>query len=228
MNKKYKYKEDTIFNFVPQYQALIDIDTPAFVKLPKGEHDPRLKDVERDLQQYWQLIHPMIREYIITVVNYLNDLGGSSQNVENIRRQLNIEIENSAQLSQENRELKEQLSELMIEKQGLEERINDLQTNRPTIAPEKYEALKLLTSSKFDTHADLEEALTKAVQEAKESNEIKRLHEEHSKMERELQDAKKRFEKTQAEVAEDFQKKILAKQERINELEAELAKVKGN
>ncbi len=228
MNKKYKYKEDTIFNFVPQYQALIDVDTPAFVKLPEGEHDPRLKDVERDLQQYWHLIHPMIREYIITVVNYLNDLGGSSQNIENIRRQLNIEVENSAQLSQENRELKEQVSELMVEKQGLEERINDLQTNRPTIAPEKYEALKLLTSSKFDTNANLEEALSKAVQEAKESNEMKKLREQHSKMERELQDAKKRFEKTQAEVAEDFQKKVLAKQERINELEEELAKVKGN
>ncbi|MHA1399342.1 MAG: hypothetical protein ACTSQE_03205 [Candidatus Heimdallarchaeaceae archaeon] len=222
-----KYKGETIFNYLPEYYPQINVDTPVFTKLPPDLKDSRLSDIEREIHQYWNLIHPLIREYIILLSKHIRGLGEGYEELEHLRRSLDIEVENSAQLSEENRELKAQISDLLIDKKGLEEKLNDLMSSRPTISADEFNALKLLTSSNFDVSKDnLEELLKKAVQTARESEEIKKAREERDKMRKELEEAKKHFEKTQLEVGETFQKRLLEAQKRIDELEEELSKYK--
>lgn len=229
MSKPKKYKGETIFNYIDpvEYQPSINIDSPFFVKLPKDIKDLKLKDLERTLHQYWDLIHPLIREYILMITKYINKFGEDLEEVEHLQRSLDLEIQNSAELAEENRKLKEQLSDLMIEKKGLEEKIRDLMKARPEVSKEEVESLKLLVSSKFDVSSgDIGTLLAKAVQEVRETEAIKKAKEETEKMRKELEEAKAKFEKTQQEVGETFQKKLMEYQARIEELEEELAKYK--
>ena len=186
-----------------------------------------MKDVERELVQYWEIIHPMVREYLITVVRYMNEFGEGSEDLEHLRRSLDLELTNSSELSEENRQLKAQISDLVVEKKALDERINDLLDARPQETAEEIKAMKLLVSSQTDlSTADIDEKMRKAVQEVRESIEMKKANEDRAKMKKELEEAKEHFEKTQTEVGTTFQKKLLEAQSRIEGLEEELAQYK--
>jgi len=229
MAKPKKHKGETIFNYVPDYLPSFNVDNPVYVKLPPDRKDTRLKDVERELVEYWELLHPIVREYMIMIVKYVNELGQGTDDLEHLRRSLDIELSNSSELSDENRKFKAQVADLLIEKKALKEKVDDMMSNRPIINAEELQSLKMLISSKYDVSSgSLDELMAKAVQEARESEEIKKAKEERDKMKKELEEAKNHFEKTQAEVGETFQKKLLESQVRIEELEEELASSKDN
>ena len=228
MSKPRKHKGETIFNYLPEYLPSVGIENPLFVKLPSDRKDTRLKDVEREIIQYWEIIHPLVREYMVMLTKYVNELGEGTEEIDHLRRSLELEINNSAELSEENRKLKAQISDLVIDKKGLDEKLKDMIKSRPEISGEEFHALKMLTSSKFDVSSnDLDTLLKQAIQEVRESEEIKRAREERDKMQKELEEAKKNFEKIQVEVGETFQKKLLASQARIDELEEELEKLRS-
>ncbi|MHA2357645.1 MAG: coiled-coil domain-containing protein [Candidatus Heimdallarchaeaceae archaeon] len=225
MSRPKRHKGETIYNYIPEYLPSINVDNPVFVKLPPDKKDTRLKDVEREIIQYWELLHPIVREQMIMLTKYVNEFGEGTDELVHLRRSLEIEIENSSELSEENRKLKAQISDLVIDKKALNEKIQDMISERPSITMEEVNAMKMLTSSKFDVSSEnLETLLQQAVQEVRESAEIKKAREERDKMQRELEEAKAHFEKTQSEVGETFQKKLLESQARIDELEEELAK----
>ena len=227
MSKPKKYKGETIYDYIPDYYSSVNIESPVYTKLPPGQKDARLKDVEREIVQYWELLHPMVREYMIMVIRYMNQYGEGSEDLEHLRRSLDLELTNSSELSEENRKLKSQLSDLMIEKKALDEKINDMINEQPQITNEEIRAMKLALSSKAEISENTIDAiLKKSIQEVRESDEIKRAREERDKMKQELTDAKEQFEKTQAEVGMTFQKKLLECQVRIDELEEELSQYK--
>ena len=229
MAKPKKHKGETIFNYVPDYLPSFNVDNPVFVKLPPDTKDSRLKDVERELIEYWDLLHPIVREYMTMIVKYVNKFGEGTDDLEHLRRSLDIELSNSSELSDENRKLKAQVADLLIEKKALKEKVSDMTANRPIVSAEELESLKMLVSSKYDiSSGSVDELMAKAVQEARESEEIKKAKEERDKMKKELEEAKEHFEKTQEEVGETFQKKLLESQARIDELDEELASYKGN
>ncbi|MBY9001044.1 MAG: hypothetical protein KGD64_09030 [Candidatus Heimdallarchaeota archaeon] len=229
MAKPRKHKGETIFNYIPDYLPSFNVDIPVYVKLPPDTKDARLKDVERELIEYWDLLHPIIKEYLMMIVKYVNKFGEGSDNLVNLRRSLDIELSNSAELSDENRKLKAQVADLIVEKKALDEKVNDMMSNRPIVSAEELQSLKMLVSSKYDVSSgSVDELMARAVQEAKESEEIKKAKEERDKMRKELEEAKKSFEKTQTEVGVTFQKKLLESQARIEELEEELANYKGS
>jgi len=229
MAKPRKHKGETIFNYVPDYLPSFNVDNPLYVKLPPDRKDSKLKDVERELIEYWDILHPIVREYITMIVKYVNELGQGTDDLEHLRRSLDIELSNSSELSDENRKLKSQVADLLIEKKALEEKVSDMMSNRPTISTEELQSLKMLISSKYDVSSgSLDELMTKAVQEARESEEIKKAKEERDKMKKELEEAKEHFERTQVEVGETFQKRLLESQTLIEELEEELANYKSN
>ena len=61
---------------------------------------------------------------------------------------------------------------------------------------EEIKALKMLSSSQHKISSDdLESILKRAVQEARESEEIKKAREDRDKMQKELEEAKRNFEK---------------------------------
>ena len=120
-----KYKGETIYNYIPEYQPQVNVESPVFVKLPPDMKDPRLTDIEREIHQYWNIIHPLLREYIVMLARYIKQLGEGSDEIEHLRRSLDIETQNSTQLSEENRELKAQVSDLLIEKKALQEKVNE-------------------------------------------------------------------------------------------------------
>ncbi len=229
MAKPRKHKGETIFNYVPDYLPSFNVDSPLYVKLPPDRKDSRLKDVERELIEYWDILHPIVREYMIMIVKYVNELGQGTDDLEHLRRSLDIELSNSAELSDENRKFKSQVADLIIEKKALKEKLSDMISDRPTISTEELQSLKMLISSKYDiSSGSLDELMAKAVQEVRESEEIKKAKEERDKMKKELEEAKEHFEKTQAEVGETFQKRLLESQTFIEELEEELAGYKSN
>ena len=215
MSKPKKYKGETIYDYIPDYYSSVNIESPVFTKLPPGQKDARLKDVERELVQYWELLHPMVREYLTMVVRYMNQYGEGSEELEHLRRSLDLE---------DNRKLKSQLADVMVEKKALDEKVNDLLSNKPQISDEEIRAMKLTLSSGANiSETSLEGLLKKAVQEVRESEEIKSAREDRQKMKKELDDAKEHFEKTQTEVGITFQKKLLEAQAKIDELEEELS-----
>lgn len=228
MSKPRKYKGETIFDHLPEYLPSTNIDNPVFVKLPPDKKDSRLKDIEREIVHYWEIVHPMMKEYFIMLTRYVNEFGEGTDDLVHLRRSLDIELSNSAQLSDENRKLKAQISDLVIDKKVLNEKIDDLMKQKSTLTAEEIEAMKLMVSSKYEVSSgSIDDIMKKAVQEARESEEIAKTREERAKMEKELEDAKKHFEKTQSEVGETFQKKILELQSRIDDLEEELSKYKN-
>ena len=223
MSNYKKFKGETIENYIQEYIPLINVDDPTFVKLPVDKKDNRLKDIEREIFQYWQLINPIIREYIKMIVDYLNDFGAGTENLESLRRSLDLELQNSSELSNENRKLKAQVSEMMIDKKMLREKYDDLIKEKPTVSKEEFESLKLMTSSKYDVSTgDFETLLSKALQDVRESDAMKKAREEKEKMQKELESEKARFEKIQKDVGETFQKKLMEYQARQDELEEEL------
>ncbi|MHA1200157.1 MAG: hypothetical protein ACTSQF_12580, partial [Candidatus Heimdallarchaeaceae archaeon] len=223
-SKPKKYKGENIYDYIPDYYSSINIESPVFTKLPPGQKDARLKDVERELVQYWELLHPMVREYLTMIIRYMNQYGEGSEDLEHLRRSLDLELTNSSELSEENRKLKSQLADVLVEKKALDEKVKDLLSSRPQISNEEIRAMKLALSSKADiSENNVEEILKKSVQEVRESEEMKRAREDRDKMKKELEDAKEHFEKTQAEVGITFQKKLLESQAKIEELEEELA-----
>jgi len=227
MSKPKKYKGKTIYDYVPDYYPTTNVDNPVFTKLPPGRKDSRMKDVERELVQYWEIIHPMVKEYLITLVRYMNEFGEGSEDLEHLRRSLDLELTNSSELSEENRQLKAQISDLVVEKKALNEKVDDLLDARPKASAEEINAMKLLISSQTDlSAADIDEKMRKAVQEVRESVEMKKANEDRAKMKKELEEAKVQFEKIQTEVGITFQKKLLEAQSRIDELEEELAQYK--
>ncbi len=227
MSKPKKYKGETIYDYVPDYYPTTNVDNPVFTKLPPGRKDSRMKDVERELVQYWEIIHPMVKEYLITLVRYMNEFGEGSEDLEHLRRSLDLELTNSSELSEENRQLKAQISDLVVEKKALNEKVDDLLDARPKASAEEINAMKLLISSQTDlSAADIDEKMRKAVQEVRESVEMKKANEDRAKMKKELEEAKVQFEKIQTEVGITFQKKLLEAQSRIDELEEELAQYK--
>ena len=224
MSKPKKYKGETIYDYVPDYYPTTNVENPVFTKLPPGRKDSRMKDVERELVQYWEIVHPMIREYLITIIRYMNEFGEGTEDIVHLRRSLDLELTNSAELSEENRKLKAQISDLVVEKKALDEKVSDLLASRPQQTAEEIDAMKLLVSSQTDlSTANIDEKLRNAVQEVKESAEMKKAREDREKMKKELEDAKEHFEKTQTEVGVTFQKKLLEAQSQIDELESELA-----
>lgn len=224
MSKPKKYKGETIYDYVPDYYPTTNVENPVFTKLPPGRKDSRMKDVERELVQYWEIVHPMIREYLITIIRYMNEFGEGTEDIVHLRRSLDLELTNSAELSEENRKLKAQISDLVVEKKALDEKVSDLLAARPQQTAEEIDAMKLLVSSQTDlSTANIDEKLRNAVQEVTESAEMKKAREDREKMKKELEDAKEHFEKTQTEVGVTFQKKLLEAQSRIDELESELA-----
>lgn len=227
MSKPKKYKGETIYDYIPDYYSSINIESPVFTKLPPGQKDARLKDVERELVQYWELLHPMVREYMTMIIRYMNQYGEGSEDLEHLRRSLDLELTNSSELSEDNRKLKSQLADVLVEKKALDEKVNDLLSSRPQVSDEEIRAMKLALSSKTDiSESNIEDLLKKSVQEVRESDEMKRAREDKDKMKKELEDAKEHFEKTQAEVGITFQKKLLESHARIEELEEELAQFK--
>ncbi|MCG3216157.1 MAG: hypothetical protein KAS63_05545 [Candidatus Heimdallarchaeota archaeon] len=225
MSKPKKYKGETIFDHIPDYSPTITVDSPVFTKLPPEKKDSRLKDVEREVIQYWDILHPMLKEYILMIIRYLNDFGEGTEAISHLRRSLDIELDNSSELSEENRKLKSELSNIVLEKKSIEEKISDMRKQAPAVSGEELQSMKLMLSSKADlTVENFADMLKKAVQTAKESEEIKKAKEDRDKMSKELEDAKKHFERTQAEVGETFQKKLLDCQAQIDKLEEELAK----
>ena len=228
MSKLKKYKGETIFDYLPEYLPTTNVESPVFVKLPPDKKDSRLKDIEREIVHYWEIVHPMMKEYIIMLSRYVNEFGEGTDDLIHLRRSFDIELSNSTQLSDENRKLKAQISDLVIDKKVLNEKVEDLMKQKPTLTAEEIQAMKLMVSSKFEVSSgNIEEMMRKAVQEARESEEIVKTREERAKMEKELESAKNHFEKTQAEVGETFQKKILELQSRIDDLEEELSKYKS-
>jgi hypothetical protein len=228
MSKPRKHKGETIYKHLPEYLPSIGTENPIFVKLPPDRKDTRLKDVEREVIQYWDIIHPLVKEYIIMLTKYVNELGEGTEAVDHLKRSLDLEINNSAELSNENRKLKAQISDLVVDKKGLNEKVQDLIKARPSVSAEEVKALKMLTSSQFDVSSgDLENLLKQAVQEVRESDEIKKAREDRDKMQKELDEEKKNFDRIQIEVGETFQKKLLTLQTRIDELEEELEKLRS-
>ena len=227
MSKPKKYKGETIYDYVPDYYSSVNIESPVFTKLPPGQKDARLKDVERELVQYWGILHPMVREYMTMVIRYMNQYGEGSEDLEHLRRSLDLELQNSSELSEENRKLKSQLADVVVEKKALDEKVNDLLASRPQVSNDEIQAMKLTLSSQANiSENNLEELLKKSVQDVRESAEMKQARDERDKMKKELKDAKEHFEKTQTEVGVTFQKKLLEAQARIDELEEELSQFK--
>ena len=144
MAKPRKHKGETIFNYIPDYLPSSNVDSPMYVKLPPGTKDSRLKDVERELIEYWDLLHPLVKEYMMMVVKYVNKFGEGSDDLEHLRRSLDIELSNSSELSDENRKLKAQVADLLIEKKALNEKISDMNENRPIVSAEELVLLPLV------------------------------------------------------------------------------------
>lgn len=224
MSKPKKYKGETIYDYVPDYYSTINVENPVFSKLPPGTKDARLKDVERELLEYWDILHPMVKEYLIMTIRYMNEFGEGYDHIEHLQRSLDIELSNSAELSEENRKLKSQLADLIVEKQSVDERVKDLLAEMPRSSAEEVQAMQLLIASKANISAEnVHELFQNAIQQIKESEEMKKAKEDRDKMKKELDEAKAHFEKTQAEVGETFQKKIIDLQTKIDELEEELS-----
>ena len=72
MSNYKKFKGETISNYIQEYIPLINVDSPTFVKLPADKKDNRLKDIEREIIQYWELINPIIREYMKMITSRIN------------------------------------------------------------------------------------------------------------------------------------------------------------
>ncbi len=211
-----KGKKDSLETYIPieEYEPKFEIDDPPRVRFIEGTVPVVHKELFREIQEYWDLLHPLVRDMIVSWIEVYEKIGKEikelRESLDTERRKNLLTIENIQELQDKVRELSSQLYNETLMRKDLETRLRDVQAQLTEQFEKEKKALQYLVSSNLQVSEDtLEDALKKALEASASPEEVKRLQEKVRELEEQLRKEREQNQKIQEEIANAFQEKII-------------------
>ncbi|MHA2504709.1 MAG: hypothetical protein ACXAE3_17810 [Candidatus Kariarchaeaceae archaeon] len=184
------------------------------------------KNLESDISEYWDLLHPLVADFINSYAKEYQKLADEAANartdIDGVRRSLSFEQQNVNDLNDRIRELQKTLQEEAVVRRDLEERLRDERAQVTAKFEEEKRALELVASSKLPEGTSMEDFLSKVQEGAADSAEVKRLQEKVDDLEKKIKSEREENEKIQGELSMSFMEKITKYDEMIHTLKQRL------
>lgn len=218
-------KNKTLWDYVSEhnpYNEIIDLIQPSYLE---GTVTSEHKELANDINEYWDLLHPLVQDFINSYGLTLNKMNEELQlardNLENSRRQLTFEQQNVQDLSDQVREIKGELQNVLVIKRDLETRLEDEREMLQKQFNEEKRALQLIAESKFDKN-EIDKIVGDVRSGIGDSDEVKRLQKKVEEFEQQIQKEREENEKIQEELSTSFMEKIQRSDAMIQNLKARL------
>lgn len=220
-------KKKTLFDHIKDYDnPYNDIEylvKPVYKeKLVSSEH----KQLEEDIEEYFDLIHPMVRDFInsyaLLIEKYNEAMDKLENSAKNARRSLTIEQENVQELTDQLREVKKQLASEGVIRRDLEERLKDERTHMQSVFNQEKKTLELLVEEKLPPGITIDEIVKKVVGNVGDSEETERLRKKVEDLEKRLKEEREENERIQEEISTSFMEKMMRSDEIIDNLKKRL------
>jgi len=221
--KKKKTLFDHIKDYDNPYNEIEYLIKPAYKeKIVNSEH----KQLEEDIEEYFDLIHPMVRDFInsyaLLIERYNQEFEKAENSAKNARRSLTIEQENVQELTDQLREIKKQLASEGVIRRDLEERLKDERTHMQTVFNQEKRTLELLVEEKIPAGASLDDIVKRIAGNIGDSEETERLRKKVDELEKRLKEEREENEKIQEEISTSFMEKMVRSDEIISNLKKRL------
>ena len=211
-----KGKKDTLEAYIPpeEYEPKFEIEDPPRVKFIEGTVPVVHKELFREINEYWDLLHPLVRDMIVSWIEVYEKIAKQVQelreSLDTERRKNLLTIENIQELQDKIRELSSQLYNETLMRKDLEGRLKDVQSQLTEQFEKEKKALQYLVSTNLNVSEEtLEEALKKALEASASPEEVQRLQQRVKELEEQLKKEREENQKIQEEIANAFQEKII-------------------
>ncbi|MHA2252940.1 MAG: hypothetical protein ACXAD7_21435 [Candidatus Kariarchaeaceae archaeon] len=222
----FKKGKKTLFDYITEhdpYNPIEDLLRPNYLE---GTATVEHKELENDIAEYWDLLHPLIADYINSYADLYNkmgkEVGGAREEIDAHRRSLTFEQQNVQDLSAQISEIKGAFQNETVIRRDLEERLRDEREMMETQFKEEKRALELIASSKITEGAKLDDILNHVGNAVSSSDEVMRLKKKIEELEGKVTSEREENERIQGELSTSFMEKITRYDEMIQNLKARL------
>jgi uncharacterized protein (DUF342 family) len=221
-----KKGKKTLFDYITEhepYNAIDDVKTPNYIE---GTVSVEHKELENDISEYWDLLHPLIQDFINSYAIVYEKMGTEVSNardeIDAERRKLTFEQDNVQDLSDQIRELKGVYQNETVVRRDLEERLKDEREMLQAQFDEEKRALKIIADSKLTEGVNLDSVLSEVGKAVESSEGVKRLKSKIDELESKIKMEREENERIQGELSTSFMEKITRYDEMIQNLKARL------
>ena len=206
------------------YNPIEDLKKPKYVE---GTVSVEHKELEKDIEEYWDLLHPLVADFInsyaITYEKMSKEVEASKESIEASRRNLTFEQQNVQDLSDQMREIKGQLQNEVVKRRDLEERLKDERDMLTSQFNEEKRALQILAETNMgDVAGNIDAIVRKVSSNVSSSEEVKRLKQKIDEYEQKIKEEREENERIQGELSTSFMEKITKYDEMIQNLKSRL------
>ncbi len=219
-------KNKSLFDFYPEHEPYTNIESLKRAIYKEGSVTVEHKELEALIDEYWEILHPLIRDYINSYVGIYNSLAASIEDLksrlDSARRALTIEQENVQALSDEVRELKKSLANEATVRRDLESRLKDERSLMESHFQQEKKSLELIAQAKFPEGTDINTILKQISQQVGSSDDVKRLKQKISELEETLKTEREDNVRIQGELSQSFMEKMVRNDDIIRNLKERL------
>ncbi len=219
-------KKKSLEDYYPDHEPYNDIENMKRVNYVENTVSVEHKELENLVDEYWDLVHPLLRDYINSYAKTYDKLvelyEETKQKVDTARRALTLEQENVQDLSDEVRELKKALANEATIRKDLEERLKDERSAMEAHFNQEKKALELIAQAKFPEGTDINEIVKQISENVGSSEEVERLRRKIRDLEDKIKEEREENERIQAELSQSFMEKIVKAEEMIQNLKERL------
>ncbi len=219
-------KKKSLDDYYPDHEPYFNIDQMKRVAYVEGTGSVEHKELENLIDEYWDLLHPLVQDFINSYAKTYEKLAEKYQEVknkvDNARRALTLEQENVQELADEIRELKKALANEATIRKDLEERLKDERETMEAHFAQEKKALELIAQAKFPEGTDIQTIIKEISNNIGSSEEVERLRKRIRDLEEKIKEEREENERIQAELSQSFMEKILKADEIIQNLKERL------
>ena len=222
-----KKGKKTLFDYIEAHEPYHPIEDLQVVNYLEGTVSVEHKELEQDVSEYWDLIHPLVKDFINSYAKTYQSLSGevanSREEIESHRRNLTFEQQNVQDLSDKVREIKGQLQNEMVIRRDLDERLKDERTMMENQFNEEKKAMEIMIEAKFpEGDVDVAGIVKQVSSNVSSSEEVKRLNDRLAEFEAKIASEREENERIQGELSMSFMEKITKYDAMIQNLKARL------
>lgn len=221
-----KKGKKTIWDYVQAhdpYNAIEDLMKPKYID---GTVSVEHKELEKDIEEYWDLLHPLVGDFInsyaITYQKMSKEIEDAREGLESARRNLTFEQQNVQDISDQIRLIKGEFQNEVVKRKDVEERLKDERAMLQSQFNEEKRSLQILAETNIGEGANIDEVLKKVTANVSSSEEVKRLKNKIEEFETKIKDEREENERIQGELSMSFMEKITKYDEMIQNLKSRL------
>ncbi|MCH8906784.1 MAG: hypothetical protein IH840_06820 [Candidatus Heimdallarchaeota archaeon] len=221
-----KRQKKSLWDYVTEHEPYHPIEELKTPKYADGTVSVEHKELEADLAEYWDLLHPLVADFVnsyaTTYEKISSEIEESRESLVAARRSLTFEQENVNELSDTVRQITGQLQNEMVMRKDAEERLKDERDMLQNQFNEEKRALQLIAESKLAEGLTLDSIMEEVNKSVGSSEEIKRYKMKIEELENKIKAEREENERIQGELSTSFMEKITRYDEMIQNLKKRL------